>query len=68
MVWEIPPNLLPILRLNPLFPFYAALEQVFAGEFPSPVYMIAQTGWAFAFFVGGVVLFLIREREFAIRF
>jgi teichoic acid transport system permease protein len=68
LVSEIPPNLLWLLRLNPLFPFFAALEQVFAGQMPSPVYMLAQTAWATAFFVGGVILFLLREREFAIRF
>jgi teichoic acid transport system permease protein len=67
-VSEIPPNLLPILRLNPLYPFFAALEQIFLGQMPSPVYLLASLGWTLLFFVGGGILFLIREREFAIRF
>ena len=68
MVSEIPPNLLPYLRLNPLFPFWAALEQIFAGEMPSPGYLLVAGAWSLVFFFGGAVLFLIREREFAIRF
>lgn len=68
MVSEIPPNLLPYLRLNPLFPFWAALEQVFLGEFPSPGYLLAGAAWSTAFFLTGAVVFLLRERDFAIRF
>jgi teichoic acid transport system permease protein len=67
-VAEIPPNLLPILRLNPLYPFWAALEQVFGGQMPSGVYLLAAFGWTLVFFVGGGILFLIRERDFATRF
>jgi teichoic acid transport system permease protein len=67
-VQEIPPNLLPFLRLNPLFPFWAALEQIFDGQMPSPGYLLWASAWAVAFLVGGSILFLVREREFAIRF
>ena len=68
-VQEIPPNLLPYLRLNPLFPFWAALEQIFGGQWPSPGYLLwaARLGRS-SFLVGGSILFLVREREFAIRF
>lgn len=65
---EIPANLLPILRWNPLFPFWGALEQIFAGQMPSAGYLLAAFAWAVVFFVGGSVLFLIRERDFAVRF
>jgi teichoic acid transport system permease protein len=67
-VGEIPPNLAPILKLNPLYPFWAALEQVFAGQMPSPVYLVWAAAWTVVFFVVGGVLFLLRERDFAIRF
>ena len=65
---EIPPNLLVYLRWNPLYPFWAALEQIFAAQMPSPVYLLAAAGWATVFLVAGSILFLLREREFAIRF
>ncbi len=65
---EIPPNLLVYLRWNPLYPFWAALEAMFAGRMPSPVYLLASAAWATIFLVVGWILFLLREREFAIRF
>jgi teichoic acid transport system permease protein len=67
-VQEIPPNLLVYLRWNPLYPFWAALEQIFAGRMPSFGYLLAASAWSVVFFVGGSILFLLREREFAIRF
>ena len=67
-VGEIPPNLKPILQWNPLYVFWAALGEIFAGRMPSPGYVLASAAWAVAFLLGGAVLFLIRERDFAIRF
>jgi teichoic acid transport system permease protein len=67
-IGEIPPNLLPYLRLNPLFPFWAALEEIFQARMPSPHYLWWAAAWSFAFFIVGAVVFLIRERDFAIRF
>jgi ABC-type polysaccharide/polyol phosphate export permease len=67
-VQEIPPNLLVYLRWNPLYPFWAALEQIFGGQMPSPGYLLAAGAWGTLFFVGGGILFLLREGEFAIRF
>jgi ABC-type polysaccharide/polyol phosphate export permease len=64
---EIPPNLLKYLRWNPLFPAFAALEQIFNAQFPSPVYLLATLAWAVGFFLLGAVVFLAREREFAVR-
>jgi teichoic acid transport system permease protein len=65
---EIPPSALPFLRLNPLYPFYAALEQVFAGDMPSPVYLVWGAAWSVVTFAVGTVFFLVRERDFATRF
>ena len=66
-VVEIPPNLLAWLRWNPLYPSFAALEQIFAGHFPSSVYLFAASGWAFGFLLFGAIGFLARERDFAVR-
>jgi teichoic acid transport system permease protein len=64
---EIPPKLLVFLRWNPLFPSFAALEQIFNAQFPSPGYLLAALAWAVGFFLLGAIVFLAREREFAVR-
>jgi ABC-type polysaccharide/polyol phosphate export permease len=64
---EIPPNLLAYLRWNPLFPAYAALEQIFSAHFPSRGYLLASLAWAVGFFLLGAIVFLARERDFAVR-
>ena len=66
-VREIPPNLLVYLRWNPLYPSFAALEQIFNAKMPSPVYLLAASAWALGFFLFGAVVFLARERDFAVR-
>jgi ABC-type polysaccharide/polyol phosphate export permease len=66
-VREIPPNLLVYLRWNPLYPSFAALEQIFNARMPSPVYLLAASAWALGFFLLGAVVFLARERDFAVR-
>jgi ABC-type polysaccharide/polyol phosphate export permease len=66
-VSEIPPKLLVYLRWNPLYPSYAALEQIFGAHFPSPIYLLAASAWALGFFLVGAVAFLARERDFAVR-
>ncbi len=64
---EIPPKLLVYLRWNPLFPAFAALEQIFAAQWPSQGYMLGALAWALGFFFFGAIVFLAREREFAVR-
>jgi teichoic acid transport system permease protein len=66
-VREIPPALLVYLRFNPLYPSFAALEQIFNARWPSPTYLAASSAWAFGFFFVGAVVFLARERDFAVR-
>jgi teichoic acid transport system permease protein len=66
-VHEIPPKLLVYLRWNPLYPSYGALEQIFRARFPSPVYLFAAGAWALGFFLVGSIVFLARERDFAVR-
>jgi len=66
-VREIPPALLIYLRFNPLYPSFAALEQIFNAQWPSPTYLLAASAWAIGFFLVGAVAFLARERDFAVR-
>jgi ABC-type polysaccharide/polyol phosphate export permease len=66
-VREIPPKLVPYLRWNPLYPSYAALEQIFRAHWPSPTYVAAASAWALGFFFVGIIAFLARERDFAVR-
>jgi teichoic acid transport system permease protein len=67
LVSEIPPNLRPVFLVNPLYPFFGALGQIFVGAVPSPWYLLGAAAWAFVTFFVGAVLFLAREREFAVR-
>jgi ABC-type polysaccharide/polyol phosphate export permease len=64
---EIPPKLLVFLRWNPLYPSFAALEQIFDGRFPSNGYLLGTLAWAVGFFLLGALVFLARERDFAVR-
>jgi len=64
---EIPPKLLTYLRWNPLFPVYAALEQIFTARMPSQGYVLASLAWAVGVFLLGAIVFLARERDFAVR-
>lgn len=66
-VSEIPPNLLPYLQLNPLFPFFAAFEQMFDGKLPDVGYLFWATAWALTSLMIGAYFFLTREHEFAPR-
>jgi teichoic acid transport system permease protein len=65
---EVPARLKPILALNPLYPMLASLSDVAnQGQSPSPVLLLASLAWALAFFIGGALVFISREREFAVR-
>jgi teichoic acid transport system permease protein len=69
-IWDIA-KLQPALRFffvaNPLYPYFAMLEQVFQARWPSPGYLLAGIAWAFVAIAVGGVSFLIRERNYAIR-
>ena len=65
--YEIPPNLKTYLQWNPLYPVFAALEQIFTGQMPSTGYLLGGAAWALVACVGGSIIFLSREREFAVR-
>jgi teichoic acid transport system permease protein len=65
---EIPANVAFFFRLNPLYPFFAALEQIFNAQWPSPVHIVWAAAVAVSAFVAGALVFLVRERDFATRF
>jgi teichoic acid transport system permease protein len=65
--YEIPKNLRVYLQWNPLYPIYAALEQIFRAQFPSSTYLMQASAWAVLFWLWGVIYFLAKEREFAVR-
>jgi teichoic acid transport system permease protein len=65
---DIPKNIRPYMELNPLFRLFAAWQQVlFQGTFPSWHNLVMATAWAVVSLVVGGLLFLSKEREFAIR-
>jgi ABC-type polysaccharide/polyol phosphate export permease len=66
-VAEIPSSLKAFLRWNPLYPLFGALEQVFKGQYPSSSYVLAAAAWACVSFLIGAIVFLARERDFAVR-
>jgi ABC-type polysaccharide/polyol phosphate export permease len=66
LVAEIPANIKAFLTYNPLFPFYAVLEQIFNGHWPAVNYLLAAAAWSFGVFIFGSIVFLVRERDFAI--
>jgi len=64
---SMPSTIQTVLKLNPLFPFFAMLEQIWDAQVPSPAYVLGAAAWASVAAVVGVVMFLAREREFAVR-
>ena len=65
--YEIPANLKKYLQWNPLYPFYACLEAIFRAHWPPTTYLMQASAWAVFFWLWGVIYFLAKEREFAIR-
>lgn len=56
-----------IIRLNPLFDIIGAWSQALAGHRPETVLVVQGLGWAIAALVVGGLVFISREREFAVR-
>lgn len=66
-VSEVPANVKKFLVLNPLYPYFDALEHLFWGKIPTVQSMIGCTLWAVVAFTVGIAVFLRKEREFAVR-
>ena len=57
-----------IVELNPMYPMlngYTSLIQL--GQIPPPHVWLISAGWALAALIAGCLLFVSREREFAVR-
>jgi len=64
----IPARLHWALYVNPIGSIFAAWQQVlFEGTSPSPSFLAIGLAWGLVLSVGGVLLFMRREREFAVR-
>jgi ABC-type polysaccharide/polyol phosphate export permease len=65
---EIPPGRIgDFLIWNPLYPYFACLEQVLQNQPISLTYIAASAGWSIGVLLVGAVMFLVRERDFAVR-
>lgn len=65
---EVPERLEPILQANPLYPMLGALsEAVTQAQTPNPAYLAAGLAWAVGALVVGALIFISRERDFAVR-
>jgi teichoic acid transport system permease protein len=65
---EVPERFEPIMYANPLFPMLASLSEVLAeGKAPTPAYLGLGLAWAVGALVVGFLVFVSREREFAVR-
>ena len=65
---EVPDRYKPIIYMNPMTPLLGAWSDVLnVGVAPSPAMMAAGAAWAFGALVVGMLFFISREREFAVR-
>jgi teichoic acid transport system permease protein len=64
---EIPAGVRPILSLNPLYPFFAMLESIVQGRVPDMGDVTASALWAVGALLVGTIVFLLRERDYAVR-
>lgn len=65
---EVPDRYEFLLLLNPLAPLLTAWSDVIDfGRAPDPGDLALGSAWGLAFFIGGALFFMSREREFAVR-
>ena len=65
---EVPDRLQPLLALNPLYGLLGSLsEAVNQGTTPSAVLLGLAVAWPLTIFLAGALVFLAKEREFAVR-
>lgn len=66
-VEEVPEGMRKFLGLNPLFPFFVVIEELFDAQWPSLRLWAWCVAWAVGMLVLGGGYFLARERDLAIR-
>jgi ABC-type polysaccharide/polyol phosphate export permease len=65
---EVPDKFKPLVAANPLYPLIASLSDVVnRGETPSTGYLLWGLASAVVTFLAGALIFISREREFAVR-
>jgi ABC-type polysaccharide/polyol phosphate export permease len=65
---QVPDRYEFLLLLNPLAPLLTAWSDVLdRGVAPDPGDLALGAAWGLAFFIGGALFFVSREREFAVR-
>jgi teichoic acid transport system permease protein len=65
---EVPDRFQFVMAVNPLYPLLASLSDITnAGEAPSAAYLAWGLAWALGALVVGLLFFISREREFAVR-
>jgi teichoic acid transport system permease protein len=62
----LPPAAKAVIQWQPLFPFFAAYQAIFAGGVPSLGLVVMSAFWAGALLVLGARVFLKHERQFAL--
>jgi len=67
-VEEVPKRYEPLIYANPLTPLLGSWSDVLIlARAPNPHLMLAGAAWAVVAFVVGMLFFISREREFAVR-
>lgn len=67
-VSEVPDSLRPVVAVNPMYPMLGALSEVtIEGVQPNLTWVWWGVAWAFVALVVGALVFISREREFAVR-
>tara|TARA_Y100001970_G_C14225109_1_gene855148 strand:- start:1945 stop:2829 length:885 start_codon:yes stop_codon:yes gene_type:complete len=65
---EIPSSAKWLVYVNPIGCIFVAWQQVlFEGNNPDAKYLLIGSAWSFGLFVAGFFMFLLKERDFAIR-
>ncbi|MEP6854915.1 MAG: ABC transporter permease [Pedococcus sp.] len=64
---SLPVRLRPFMIFNPLYPIAGGYGDALGGHAPSPGVVLGGAAWAIGACVAGGLLFMSREREFAVR-
>ena len=64
---SLPKFLKPFMILNPLYPIAGGYGEALGGHAPSASVILGGAAWAIGACVAGALLFMSREREFAVR-
>jgi ABC-type polysaccharide/polyol phosphate export permease len=66
-VEDLTPGLKAVLSWNPLFHLFASYQAILTGSGVRSYDVLVAAVWSLVFFAAGSLIFLVREREFAVR-